>query len=328
MESMQLIKQAWHLPLWQQVENFFKLKRLPHALMLWGQRGLGKQQFAYLLAKKILCLSEHKACDNCQSCHWFNREVHPDFITLKPLENKKTITVEQIRGLQQSLILSATQKAAKVVLISDANLMNIAANNALLKSLEEPNHAIYYLLVSQNLHAIPATINSRCQKLYFSPVNFQIMADYLSNQQFPIEKATLLQGSPLLAKEYLNEQSLNARQVILTTLVDLLESKISPCQAAESWSKQEANFTLEVLLFCFIYLLKTKHGIQNKAESYFKILEKFALLANHLCNIKIFTIIDKIVQLNQHISLARQLNLPLWLDDLAIEIVSGWKIYE
>ena len=89
----------WHSTLWQRIANAQKLNRLGHALLLWGQRGLGKKDFANLLAKKLLCLSDNKPCGLCQGCNWFEKGVHPDFISVIPENGKKNINVEQIRQL-------------------------------------------------------------------------------------------------------------------------------------------------------------------------------------------------------------------------------------
>ena len=105
-----LERYPWHEKTWLGIDRLIDSGRFPHALLLWGQGGLGKKTFAMQLANNVLCLTHKTACGNCQGCHWYQQGVHPDFISLEPLKGKKKINVEQIRELQVALSLSRTQK--------------------------------------------------------------------------------------------------------------------------------------------------------------------------------------------------------------------------
>ncbi|MES2502079.1 MAG: DNA polymerase III subunit delta', partial [Pseudomonadota bacterium] len=127
---------------------------LPHALLLRGSAGIGKQDFALELARSLLCKApiETHACGECTSCLWFKEMHHPDFRLISPedaessedVPKKKTakksqISVAQIRQLIDYLSLSQHQASGyRVILISPAETLNIASANALLKMLEEP----------------------------------------------------------------------------------------------------------------------------------------------------------------------------------------------
>jgi DNA polymerase-3 subunit delta' len=208
----------------------------------------------------------------------------------------------------------------RVIIIYEAQLMNIAANNALLKSLEEPSDNVVFILVSQSLSTIPATILSRTQKIYFPPAQMSELKSYLTSQNIKLDLASLLGGAPLLANEYLLKDKLEQRESILKSLQVLILNQASACQISAKWSKFDEIFVLEVLFSWFSDLIKIHHGaVNNELINQNSTLE----LKNNLKNLqpsKLFTIIDKLVNFTGQISFARQINTSLWFDELAIEI--------
>ena len=103
------------------------------------------------------------ACGQCSGCITLQAGSHPDFLSLQPEEKSKFIKVDQIRSLCESMAKTSQQGGWKVAVIFPAETMNIAASNALLKSLEEPEPNTLIILVSSRLSTIPMTIRSRCQ---------------------------------------------------------------------------------------------------------------------------------------------------------------------
>ncbi|MDH4456286.1 MAG: DNA polymerase III subunit delta' [Candidatus Methylopumilus sp.] len=158
-------------------------KRLPHAILLRGQSGIGKLAFAISLSQALLCEkinSANQACGVCPSCGWFEQDNHPDFRLISPEQDvskddevgtkntkKRTqIVIEQIRGLSDFLSLSSHKSdGVRIVLIHPAEGLNAAAANALLKMLEEPPPNVIFILVAHQAHKILPTIMSRCQKI-------------------------------------------------------------------------------------------------------------------------------------------------------------------
>ena len=154
-------------------------ERLPHALLLIGQQGLGKFELAREFAAALLCEAvdlEGKSCGKCQACHWFEQGNHPDFRLLQPEalsapveveEGKKKpsqqITIDQVRALDEFLGVGSHRGGLSIVLVNPAEAMNRNAANAILKILEEPPANVLFLLVSSDpAHLLP-TIRSRCQ---------------------------------------------------------------------------------------------------------------------------------------------------------------------
>lgn len=154
---------------------------LPHALLIRGPAGIGKLAFAQAIAKALVCEQRQPkgtACGHCSACEWVEQRSHPDVRVVEPEnlaepvddeagERKRgsaQIGVEQVRSLGEFVNLSSHRGRAKVVLVHPAEALNANAANALLKSLEEPPPATYFLLVSHRWHQLLPTIKSRCRQ--------------------------------------------------------------------------------------------------------------------------------------------------------------------
>jgi len=147
--------------------------RWPHALLVTGARGIGKRTLALEFARALLCETPRAtghACGVCASCRYVSAGQHPDLRVVEPIEHDddgtpkpvEWIAVERIRGLIEWAQLTSHRRIAKVAVIVPADRMNIAAANALLKTLEEPPPSTYLILVSAAPGRIPATLRSRC----------------------------------------------------------------------------------------------------------------------------------------------------------------------
>lgn len=155
---------TWQQPLWQSFQQALMLQRLPHAVLIHGLPGIGKQYFAAQMAQAILCeASAAQACGSCRSCHLWTVGHHPDFYRLHPEEAGKAIKIDAVRDSLEWLGLSPQQGRAKVLLLAPAERLNHAASNALLKSLEEPTPNTMLILVAEQPASLLATLRSRCQ---------------------------------------------------------------------------------------------------------------------------------------------------------------------
>ena len=139
----------WQLQEWQQLSQQIAAKKLPHALMFAGAKGIGKRHLAEALAQLLLCLSpiEGTPCGKCRGCMLNKAQNHPDLIVISPEEGAKGIKVDQVRALIEDLGKTAQQGGYKVVVLEPAEAMNANAANALLKSLEEPAASTLLILV-------------------------------------------------------------------------------------------------------------------------------------------------------------------------------------
>lgn len=139
--------------------------RLPHAILLSGVHGSGKEELALWLGSNLLCQlassSEQKPCGQCKSCHLAKNKTHPDLMEV--ITDGASVSVEQIRALGRFFETKTHIANHKIAIVYQAQTMTVAAANALLKTLEEPNDNSFIILVSKDEQLMLPTILSRCQ---------------------------------------------------------------------------------------------------------------------------------------------------------------------
>jgi DNA polymerase-3 subunit gamma/tau len=146
--------------------------RVANAYIFHGPEGVGKSTAATLFAKALQCGGETPPCGECTACLKIDRGVHPDVIQVRPPEGKKSIGVEHIRETMIGRAVQRPQEGNRqIFIIGEAHLVTLGAFNALLKTLEEPSYDTVIILVTQNLHALPPTVVSRCRRLIFRSLN-------------------------------------------------------------------------------------------------------------------------------------------------------------
>lgn len=185
-------------------------RRVPNALLFAGADGVGKKHFALELAKAFVCLNPQnaEACDACAACRRadkfafpkaddrdaFKRVIfseHSDVGLIVPYN--KNILVDSIRELETEANFRPNEAAARIFIIDDADKMNDAASNALLKTLEEPPAAAHIFLIASRPDALLPTIRSRCQMLRFAPIPLsEIEIHLLKDKTVSPEDAALL----------------------------------------------------------------------------------------------------------------------------------------
>jgi len=147
--------------LWQSLKRGFEEGSAVHAFLFVGDRGSGKCTAALVCAAAVLCEEKHKPCGTCKSCRQVLMGVHPDFIRLGT-EEKSSIGIDEVRALQAKMEESPYAGERRAVIIENAHTLTVDAQNALLKTLEEPRPGnVLFLLASQE-SALLSTITSRC----------------------------------------------------------------------------------------------------------------------------------------------------------------------
>ena len=232
----------------------------PHALLIYGQRGIGKHEFARALAHSLLCEAPQEtiACGVCPACHWLGFGNHPDFRELQPeseqddelvadadaagssdesepKKKSKDIRIEQIRAVADFMTLSTHRAGFRVLLIHPAESMNAAAANALLKTLEEPPPATAILLVSDQIARLPATIRSRCQRVrVVAPAKAEALAWLASRGVAHGDIALAMAGgAPLDAIENASAEFQATRDAFIKVLVSPDLDYVSAAAALE-----------------------------------------------------------------------------------------------
>lgn len=153
--------------------------RLPHALLFSGPPGVGKATCAGILAQAVNCMEEppDDACGRCVPCRKITRGCHPDVMWVAPTPS--SIGIERVRDIVRDLGFRPYEGRHRVVLIDDAHTMTAEAQNAFLKTLEEPPGAAIMILVTSTPLSLLPTVRSRCQSLGFSPLPQPAVVEYL-----------------------------------------------------------------------------------------------------------------------------------------------------
>jgi DNA polymerase III subunit delta' len=161
---------------------------LPPSLIFAGPEGVGKRLVAMSLAQAVNCLAPvdgddgtRDACGACAACRKIDRRIHPDVMVLGPDEGT-SIKIEQVREVVGQTAYRPFEGRSRVVVIDDADLLGVDAQNALLKTLEEPPSRNVFILVTARPATLLDTIRSRCCLLRFAPLSSREIADVLMAQ--------------------------------------------------------------------------------------------------------------------------------------------------
>lgn len=165
------------------LQNAIRLNKVSHAYLLDGERNSGKEYIANVFAQTLQCeKGDTEPCNECHSCKQALSKNHPDIIKILH-EKPNSIGVEDIRNqLNNTVQIKPYSSKRKIYIINDAEKMTVQAQNALLKTLEEPPaYAVIFLLTSNASSLLP-TILSRCVKLSMKPVENKLVRKYLMEE--------------------------------------------------------------------------------------------------------------------------------------------------
>jgi DNA polymerase-3 subunit delta' len=169
--------------------------QVSHAYILNGEKGSGKKMLAKLFAMSLQC-SEPKEngepCGTCKSCHQAMHRNHPDIIYVEH-EKANSIGIEEIRQqINQDIAVKPYASNYKVYIVDEADKMTVQAQNALLKTMEEPPEYAVLLLLTENAESLLPTIRSRCVMLKLRHIKDQLVKKYLiENLSYDEEKADI-----------------------------------------------------------------------------------------------------------------------------------------
>ena len=241
------------------IQNAVNAGAVSHAYILNGERGSGKKLLANLFAMSLQCQDRDEdgdACGKCQSCRQALSGNQPDIIRVTH-EKPNTISVDDIREqVNDDIVIRPYSSKYKVYIIADADLMSVQAQNALLKTIEEPPQYAVIMLLTENAETLLPTIRSRCVMMKLRNIKDQLVKKYLMEQmEVPDYKADVCvafaQGNMgkaimLANSEYFNEIKEEAvhllRNIDEMNVPDLMEA-VKRCMTY----KLEINDYLDII---------------------------------------------------------------------------------
>lgn len=182
-----------HKDILKYISSAVENNRVSHAYILNGERGSGKKMLANLFAMTLLCeTGDNEPCGKCHSCKQAESGNHPDIIRVTH-EKPNSISVDDIRTqVNNTVDIKPYQGPYKVYIIPQADMMTPQAQNAILKTIEEPPSYAVFLLLTENAETLLPTINSRCVMLKLRNIKDTLIKKYLmENLEIPDYKADM-----------------------------------------------------------------------------------------------------------------------------------------
>ncbi|OGT43765.1 MAG: hypothetical protein A3F13_08500 [Gammaproteobacteria bacterium RIFCSPHIGHO2_12_FULL_40_19] len=281
---------------WQLLQNAFLQNRLSHAYLLSGAAGLKKTQFARQFAAFLLCECSPRdravSCGQCRSCLWMQAESHPDFLLIQPIDKSHTIKIDQIREMTQKTAQTAHAGGYQVIVISPADAMPMMAANALLKTLEEPQGKVIMFLIDNQKSVLPATIVSRCQKIFFSSKHIDLR---------------------------LHNSDLTLRDQLLKHLDDIQLHRENPIALNPAWLKISLENSIQMLILLCVDISRIQLSVDAKHIINHDVHRQLLKVAEGICVLALQKFIEKLLEKKSMISKNINLNHQLCLEDVFIE---------
>lgn len=165
-------------PVVRTLQNALRRNRVAHALIFSGVRGVGKTTIARIMAKAINCHNPDEApCDRCPSCLSI---IKGNALDLHEIDGASNRGIQEIRDLKENIRFMPAQERFKVIIIDEVHMLTTEAFNALLKTLEEPPEHVFFMFATTEIHKVPVTILSRCQRYELKRVPFKVLYDFFS----------------------------------------------------------------------------------------------------------------------------------------------------
>lgn len=283
-----------------ELNNAMNSDTLPHAIIIDGARGTGKRTLSKHIAQFCVCSStSEKPCGVCQNCQKAIKGIHPDIITADGAEDAQSISVSAIRDIRTNAFIVPNEAPKKVYLLFNCDKINVPAQNAFLKILEEPPKNVVFIMTCTSASALLETVRSRSRTLTLLPPSegeaIQAIKSILPNIDISdIASAASRSGGNIgSAIELLKSGNTDEQETASTIAMSLLSSKkteLLRCSAKLSSDRAYAGNVLDALIEIFAEAVKISVGSDTvKAKSG----SPSATLAERLTLKKLFTLLNK-----------------------------------
>ena len=237
----------------------FKKESMAHAQLVSGKKGIGKYKFVETLAQSILCIASDElfqSCGHCISCKTFNSKSNPDYHLIKPEKDGGIIKIGQLRGDskkdgdEKGIIKIAFETpllcSSKIIVIDEADGMNMEAQNLILKTLEEPSKDTFIFLISSKPFSLKATLISRLNHTLVSNPSKKSIDQWVNSNNLNLkeEDKKILKYMDL---NYISDDALQNEQNQINNFSDDLNQSISAKQIEKIANNWDDEFLLKRL---------------------------------------------------------------------------------
>ncbi len=256
-----------NLPIWlAKYKESLSKEKLHHAYLLYGREGLGKENLITSISNAILCESSNLvSCNQCKNCTLISSNNHPDLHSIQLEEGKKNISISQILNLRNTIYESSFLGKNKVISISNIESMSRDASDSILKILEEPPKDTFFIMSSNFIHQIPATIRSRSIEIEIKTPTYNECHNWLSESYSEnIELAIdLSDNRPLIARDLLDLNLVDLRSRFIKDISGIIKSGKNIVNISEQWSKELETLPLKIEWMSYILVDAIKHESAN-----------------------------------------------------------------
>jgi len=264
----------------QTLQNAISQKRVAHAFLFTGARGVGKTSTARILAKALNCEAgpQINPCNQCTTCHEISSGTSIDVIEIDGASNRG---IDEIRELRENVRYTPAKSRYKIFIIDEVHMLTREAFNALLKTLEEPPPHIIFIFATTEPHKIPATILSRCQRYDFKRIPLREIIENLKRITEEEKVQISQRGLFTIAQE--SEGSLRDAQSLLdqvisyggknigdediTEVLGLIDRKVL-YDTIEAIGSRKAERCMEIVEYIYHYGYDLQHFCQELLQSF------------------------------------------------------------
>ena len=308
----------WLRETYQPLETNIKEHKNAHAFLIQGNSGIGRIALAKFLSNSFL------------GCHENNSTETIDEIIVSPMEDKKTISIDQIRSLKESLLLTSLKGKGKVGIIHPSEAMTYPAANSLLKILEEPPKDTMIILISESSGKLPRTIVSRSQIINCGHPSFDQTIEWLGEREDAdwISILSVFGNRPVLLSKIGHETLINQINSMSSQITGLIDGKIKPSEISDSWKSEDIELNLRVLYSWIFQYLEIRLLKSNDDQNLPNGLKR--MLDQNIDHERCFKLMDEIIRLSElkysGKGLSWNLHITKLLNPLFVDM-SGMKEY-
>ena len=315
----------WQKKQWQEILTSYQQGRLPHALLLTGNRGLGKVEFAKAIAEFFLCETlNKKVCGSCRSCQLFKVGNHPDFFMVTLEKKSKSIKIAQILELVNTFNQMSHHGHYQVAIIYPAEAMNFSAANAFLKTLEEPCGQVLLILITSQPSALLSTIRSRCQRLTFTSCADEVTIHWLQKKTGDGRNETIqllkrLYYAPLRVFQLRSINYKEMRDQLLQSILNIVIRYEDAVSIVVTLLKENVLFVLEVLIIIVMDILRLQLNAADFVINLDQLIQLKILSSKLSCD-NVLLLLQKLQEAWRLIKNSSSINIQLILEDLFLTL--------